>query len=170
MSAVFELLDRLTEIGATIRPAGDNLILRAGSKTVPAELVKRIHQRKAEVLEALSQEAVEGRRWHKRFTALSFAWGAGKRDSVAAKRLAWGDLQNEWHNLHGHRWPMWQCAGCQMPIGSLDAINLPDGNRVHFEPIDCLISFGRRWRGDADAALIALGLEPPDAGDGTGNK
>jgi len=38
-------------------------------------------------------------------------------------------------------------------------VSLVDG--VHFEPIDCLIRFGKRWRGDASAALIALGLEPP---------
>ena len=37
-------------------------------------------------------------------------------------------------------------------------VSLVDG--VHFEPIDCLIRFGERWRGDASAALIALGLEP----------
>jgi hypothetical protein len=61
----------------------------------------------------------------------------------------------------GKRWPTWQCAGCDAPIGGSQALNLPDGNRVHFEPIDCLIRFGERWRGDASAALIALGLEPP---------
>lgn len=44
MSSVSELLDRLAEIGATIRPAGDHLILRAGSKPVPAALVKRLHR------------------------------------------------------------------------------------------------------------------------------
>jgi hypothetical protein len=27
---------------------------------------------------------------------------------------------------------------------------------VHFEPIDCLISFGQSWRNDADTALIGL--------------
>jgi hypothetical protein len=31
----------------------------------------------------------------------------------------------------------------------------------HFEPIDCLIRFGKRWRGDASEALVAFGLEPP---------
>jgi hypothetical protein len=40
-------------------------------------------------------------------------------------------------------------------------LNLPDGNRVHFEPIDCLIGFGQRWRSDAQAALLSLGLKPP---------
>ena len=34
-------------------------------------------------------------------------------------------------------------------------------NGVHFEPIDCLIRFGKRWRGAACEALVAFGLEPP---------
>jgi hypothetical protein len=85
----------------------------------------------------------------------------GDRGWSAARRLAWGDLQNEWHLRRGQRWPVWQCAGCEAPIGGLPALDLPDGNRVHFEPIDCLIAFGKRWRDAADAALLALGLEPP---------
>jgi hypothetical protein len=88
-------------------------------------------------------------------------WFRGDRDWEAAKLLAWGDLENEWHYQHGKRWPTWQCAGCNAPIGGSQALNLPDGNRVHFEPIDCLIRFGKRWRGDASEALVALGLEPP---------
>ena len=38
-------------------------------------------------------------------------------------------------------------------------VSLVDG--VHFEPIDCLIRFGKRWRGDASEPLVAFGLEPP---------
>ena len=162
MTTVCDLLDRLSEIGATIRPAGGHLILRAGSKPVPADLVKRLHKAKAEVLATLVPEVIEGRRWRERFTVLTFAWGAGKRDWEAARRLAWCDLQNEWHKRHGRRWPAWQCAGCERPIGGLDAIDLPDKSRVHFEPIDCMINYGLRWRGDAQRGLIALGLKPPN--------
>jgi hypothetical protein len=81
-----------------------------------------------------------------------------------ARKLAWRDVENEWHKLHGQRWPSWQCAGCDAPLSGSQALNFPDGNRVHFEPIDCLIRFGKRWRGDARAALVALGLKPPDNG------
>jgi hypothetical protein len=163
--SVYDLLDRLTEIGATIRPAGDHLILRAGSKPVPAELVKRIHEAKVEVFAALLPEANEARHWQERFTVLTFAWGAGKRDWEAAKRLAWGDLQNEWHKRHGRRWPAWQCAGCERPISGIEAIDLPDSSRVHFEPIDCTLKYGLRWRGDAQKALLSLGLKPPNFAD-----
>ena len=39
---------------------------------------------------------------------------------------------------------------------------LADENRVHFdEERECLVSFGRRWRGEAVAGLQALGFEPP---------
>jgi hypothetical protein len=97
-----------------------------------------------------------------RFTSLTFAWGAGKRDWESARRLAWGDLQNEWHKKHGRRWASWLCAGCEKPAGGLNSIDLADGNRVHVDPLDCMIEFGRRWRGDADSALVALGLESPE--------
>jgi hypothetical protein len=42
MSAARDLLERLAEIGATLEPTGDHLILRAGATPVPAELVRRL--------------------------------------------------------------------------------------------------------------------------------
>jgi hypothetical protein len=106
---------------------------------------------------------VEARRWRERFTARTFEWQGRKREWKKAEQLAWGDILNEWHLLHGRRSPAWQCAGCGQPISGLEVIELPDCNRVHFEPIDCLLRFGRRWRSDAEVALLAVGLEPPDA-------
>ena len=61
-----------------------------------------------------------------------------------------------------------ECDGVtdgEKPIGGVAAVDFPDRNRVHFEPIERLISFGPRWRADGDAGLIALGLTPPNAGD-----
>jgi len=162
VSAVHELLDRLTELGATVRPEGDRLILRAGARPVPAELVRRLRRAKPEVLAALATAAAEARCWRERFTARTFAWAAArKRAWRDAQRLAWSDLQNEWHALHGRRWPASQCAGCEQPISGRPTVDLPDGNRVHLEPVGCLIKFGHRWRGEADAALAALGLNSP---------
>jgi hypothetical protein len=77
---------------------------------------------------------------------------------ISAKRLAWENLANEWHKKHGRRWPTWQCAGCGEPLAGREAISLPDGNRVHTEPINCMIDFGRRWRNEAKTALISLGV------------
>jgi hypothetical protein len=81
-----------------------------------------------------------------------------------AARLAWGETENRWHMQYGERVPHWQCAGCREPIGGLSALDLADGNRVHFDAVhglDCLLSFGDRWRVEAIAGLHALGLDPP---------
>ena len=42
MSVARNLLDDLAVIGATIKPAGDRLILRAGRTAIPAALVSRV--------------------------------------------------------------------------------------------------------------------------------
>jgi hypothetical protein len=139
---------------------GEKLLVR-GPKRAEA-VVKLLAEHKAEVLAALSPSFVDASWWRERFAAKAVQWFVGDRDWDAAKRLAWGDAENDWHDLHGQRWPSWQCAGCHTLLGGSQALNLPDGNRVHFEPIDCVIRFGRRWRGDARKALVAFGLEPPD--------
>ena len=167
------LLHRAQEAGLRIEPMGEKLLVR-GPKRAEA-VVKLLASHKAEVLAALAPGAstsergdqeraadgTEARRWRDRLATRIVDWFHGDRGWEEARRLAWGDVESEWHELHGRRWPSWQCAGCNAPIGGSQALNLPDGNRVHFEPIDCLIRFGKRWRGDASEALVALGLEPP---------
>jgi hypothetical protein len=153
------VLRRARDAGLRVEAAGDELRVR-GPKRAEA-VVKLLAEHKAEVLAVLSPATINARWWRERFTTKAVQWTIGDRNWEAAKRLAWGDLENEWHYLHGKRWPSWQCAGCSAPLGGSQALNLPDGNRVHFEPIDCLIRFGKRWRGDASEALVALGLEPP---------
>jgi hypothetical protein len=153
------LLKRARDAGLRVEAAGDKLLIRGPKQAEP--IVKLLAEHKAEVVAALTPETNEARRWRERFTARTFEWYGGKREWQKAKELAWGEILNEWHALHGRRWPAWECAGCGKLIGGLEALNLPDGNRVHFEPIDCLIGFGRRWRSDAQGALIAFGLEVP---------
>jgi hypothetical protein len=158
------VLRRARDAGLKVEATGDKLMVR-GPKRAEA-VVKLLAQHKAEVLAVLSPSIIGARWWRERFTAKAVQWFLGDRNWEAAKRLAWGDLENEWHHQHGKRWPTWQCAGCEKAIDGLAAVDLPDGNRVHFEPIECLIRFGKRWRGDASEALIALGLEPPRLGGG----
>ena len=167
------LLQRAQKAGLRVEPIGDKLLVR-GPKRAEA-VVRLLAEHKADVLAALTPDpsapkcgdqyealdATQARRWGDRFAARIVDWFHGDRGWEEARRLAWGDVENEWHELHGRRWPSWQCAGCNAPLGGSLALNLPDGNRVHFEPIDCLIRFGKRWRGDASEALIALGLELP---------
>ena len=167
------LLHRAQEAGLRVEPMGDKLLVR-GPKRAEA-VVKLLEAHKGEVLAALAlgastseradqeraADGTEARRWRDRLATRIVDWFHGDRGWEEARRLAWGDVENEWHELHGRRWPSWQCAGCNAPIGGSQALNLPDGNRVHLDPIGCLIRFGKRWRGDASEALIALGLEPP---------
>ena len=166
------LLRRAQEVGLRVEPIGDKLLVR-GPKRAEA-VVELLAAHKAEVLAALAPASTskctdrdaavagtEARRWRDRLATRIVDWFHGDRGWEEARRLAWGDLENEWHELHGWRWPSWQCAGCNAPLGGSQALDLPDGNRVHFELIDCLIRFGKRWRGDASEALVALGLAPP---------
>ena len=57
MSVARNLLDDLAGIGATIKPAGDRLILRAGRTAIPAGLVSRVRKAKADLLATLAAGA-----------------------------------------------------------------------------------------------------------------
>ena len=178
MTAAQELLDRLAEIGAEVKPAGDNLILRAGPKPIPGELVSELRRVKREVLARLSSpdyaaKGIDGRAvgdvldaawWRRHFTIRTLHWGlTGRWTKDEVEGLAYGEVLDAWRKSQGRRWPVWQCAGCDEPIGSLSALLLADENRVHFDvERECLIRFGRHWRGEAAAGLRALGLEPPE--------
>lgn len=176
MTPVQELLDRLAAIGAVLKPDGDSLILRAGPKPIPGELVSDLRRVKHQILARLNfldpaksagcsdvGDVLDGKSWQRRFTTRTTHWGlSGRRSKAEAERLAYGELLDEWRKSHGRRWPVWQCAGCDEPIGGLSALALADGPRVHFDgERECLIRFGRRWRSDAVAALKAIGLDPP---------
>jgi hypothetical protein len=140
------LLRRAQEAGLHVEPVGDKLVVRGPKRAAP--LVKLLAEHKAKVLSALTAEASGVNRWQDKFIIRAFEWCVGGRDWEMAKRLAWGDMENDWHYAHGRRWPSWQCAGCDGPIGGLAALDLTDGNRVHLQDIECLIAFGRRWFGN----------------------
>ena len=55
MNAARELLDDLALIGATVEPAGDRLILRAGPTAIPARLVNRVREAKADLIATLAR-------------------------------------------------------------------------------------------------------------------
>lgn len=177
MTAAREVLDRLTEIGATVKPAGDRLVVRAGPQPVPGELVQRLREAKAEILAALAPDGRttgaaeafcrcdpgEAAWWRRHFIIRAIDCGVGvARSRAEAKRLAWAELQNRWHRLHGERVPRDLCAGCRRLLGGAEALDLIDGNRVHIaDGYDCLIRHGERWRGMATAALLSMGLAQP---------
>jgi hypothetical protein len=176
MSAVADLLDCLAEVGAKIEAAGNRLIVRAGPKPVPGELVQRLREAKAEVLAALTVgRACRGPSRSRDRVGDSFAardlfgerlvhWFMhGRRRWHEAELIAFNECVLQWHGRHGRRWPAWQCAGCDAPIGGSIALLLADGNRVHLDGahgLDCLLTFGERWRSEASAGLRAPGLDP----------
>jgi hypothetical protein len=175
MSIATELLHRLAEVGATVNTTGDKLVVRAGARRVPAELVNCIKAARAELLAVLSPSeaawdpsvsevggADEATWWRQELHVRTIHQLVAGRTHDEAERLACGDLQNGWHRLHGKQFPFSQCAGCGEAIGGTPALDLGDGNRVHLDKIDCLIRYGDRWRGDATRALARMGLTLPD--------
>jgi hypothetical protein len=54
LSAAGDVLHELEAIGATIEPAGDRLVLRAGPKPVPVSVIRRVRGAKAELLALLT--------------------------------------------------------------------------------------------------------------------
>ena len=169
MTTARELVNAATAAGAKLAVSGDTLSVTAPRPLVP-ELVEQLRAAKAEILKMLAAEPHEDYRvpaeaalWRRHFAIRTINWGlSGKWTKVEAEELAYGELLDEWRKSHGRRWPAWQCAGCDEPIGGLSALLLADETRVHFDKErECLIRFGRRWRGEAVAGLKALGLDPP---------
>jgi hypothetical protein len=119
-------------------------------------------EHKREVLTALDKATD----WPARHREALTHWSALHPADEAAS-LAWGEIADRWHRLHGERVPAGRCAGCGELIGDRPALDLADHNRVHFDALDCLLDYGRRWRDAATRALVALGLPPPDGTTGS---
>jgi hypothetical protein len=89
--------------------------------------------------------------------------GKGPREQAGG--LAFNDLILEWHRRYGVRPDPQRCAGCGDELGDEAGLVLCDDARVHLDGIrgaNCLISYGKKWRSAAIAALEALGLDPPE--------
>jgi hypothetical protein len=150
-----DLIAAVRAAGGTIRRDGDMIEL-AAARPLPAELLARIREAKPALLGLLASTAD----WRARHREALAYWSVLHPDDKAVS-LTWGELQDRWHRLHEARLPGWQCAGCGEAIGGLAALALADGNRVHFETLDCVLLYGERWRCAATEALSAMGLKPP---------
>jgi hypothetical protein len=149
------LLARAHDAGLAVAIVGDKLVVRGPQRAEP--LVRLLAVHKPAVMAALAAD------WQARHCEALVYWRA-LHPADEAERLAWGELEDRWHRLHGHCVPQWQCAGCRKPIGGLPVLDLSDRKRVHFDGahgLDCLFAFGERWRGEATAGLRALRLDPP---------
>jgi hypothetical protein len=128
MSTARDLLADLAGIGARIEPAGKRIILRAGPTAIPAALVRRVREAKADLLATLAVSA-----------APTVVRGAedgehGRNSSLhQAKDQVLGSLIVEWLNQHSGRSVPGRCACCGRP-DSPSAVVVPLGRsqgRIH---------------------------------------
>jgi hypothetical protein len=147
------LLRRARAAGLAVAAEASGKLLIRGPRREEAT-ARLLLDHKPAVIAALAAE------WRARYREALAQWSAF-RPAESAARIAWGELENHWHRLHGARAPAGQCAGCGAAIGNREALTLGDGNRVHLDRIACLLAYGERWRGEATAGLKWFGLDPP---------
>jgi hypothetical protein len=176
MNTANDLLDRLAEVGATVRSDGDDrLLVRAGANPIPADLVRRLREAKAEVLamvapaghpsQNLGPGGSERAWWQRHFIIRTIGRQLdGYRSHREAELHAFGDMIVEWHRRHGARSGPRRCAGCNDELPDFAGIVVDrDGVRVHFDAArhnECIIAYGQRWR-RRDAGFDSYGVAAP---------
>ena len=170
------LLRRAHDAGLRIKPVGDQLLVQGPRRAEP--LVRLLAAHKAEVVAALTQRddnagavsgecpgAAEAEYWRdffdERAAHREFDGGHLRAD---AEHLAFGEMILEWHRRYGARPDPDRCAGCGDDLPGKSGLALCDGARVHFDAVrkvDCIITYGKKWRSAAVAALRELGFNPP---------
>ena len=113
MNVAYDLLDDLAVIGATLQPAGDRLILRAGRTAIPAALVHRVREAKADLIATLAGDEARGAcivKWLNQHPAPSqsgrCAW-CGRPESPGAVVVPFGTEAGTHAWLHAGCWPAW---------------------------------------------------------------
>jgi hypothetical protein len=164
------LLERAREAGLAVRMDGESLVI--GGPRRAAAIAQQLLAHKREVMAAMALSAARARAtsrhewtvqdWSSCYEERAkFLQYVGGHPRLKAERLAWSELQSKWHIEHGARVDPALCAGCGRPIGERQKLALPDGTAVHLDTFDCLVMYGKRWRGAADTALIEMGLTRP---------
>jgi hypothetical protein len=155
MNAARELLDDLAVIGATVEPAGDRLILRAGPTAIPAKLVNRVREAKADLIATLARhEACEQ-------DPASDSEPQFKCRTLDACVVEWLN-RNPSFSLAG------RCVWCGKPQ-TPSAMVLPFGASEHHAWLhaECWSAWYQRRREEAVLALRGMGItglpsdEPP---------
>ena len=128
---------------------------------------------KAEIIDLLSRRQGGGQSdpkgdtpaaWRVWYQALIQHQKSLGRDGALAGSLAWGEAENIWHRHHGTTPDQSTCAGCAQLLSGRERLTLDDGAAVHWDEaagLDCLGSYGERWRAEATSGLAALGLSAP---------
>jgi hypothetical protein len=156
MSVARDLLEDLAGIGATIKLAGDRLILRAGCTAIPAALVNRIREAKADLLATLAAGADRPNPWDDDEYDRKPP-GDGITDRNIEARIV------KWLNQHPAPSVPGLCGWCDKPE-TRSAVVLPFGTEpgthawLHSE---CWPDWHRARRAEAADALVANGIKPP---------
>jgi hypothetical protein len=113
VNAAASLLQELAGIGASIKPAGAQLILRAGPNPIPPALVRRVREAKQGLIEILHAPENEIVRWLDQHPAPSHpgrcAWcrEADRSDTVV---LPFGTVPGAHAWLHARCWSAWHAS------------------------------------------------------------
>ena len=161
MNPAHDLLKDLTGIGATIEPAGDRLILRAGPTAIPATLVGRVRRAKRELMAALvarkdcgGLRTDDDRRGEKDLTAPQQSKDRNFR------HRAFEDFVIQWLNQHPAPSVPGHCAWCGSPE-TMGARVVPFGSEpwthTWLHP-ECWSAWHRARRIEATRALEAMGI------------
>ena len=151
MNAARAVLDELAMIGATIEVARDRLILRAGLTAIPATLVSRVREAKADLMATLAARKDRTEVQQKRI---------GNPPRPQLKDQTFEANIVDWLDQHPAPSPPGRCARCGRP-GSLNAVVLPFGTEpgthtwLHAE---CWPGWHRARRAEAIAALQAMSI------------
>jgi hypothetical protein len=113
------LLRRAGEAGLAVKAENDKLVIRGPKHAEP--VARLLIENKSAIMAALTD-------WHARHREALAYWGV-LHPATDAARLAWGEMENRWHRVHGTRVLPWRCAGCGRLIGGLAVLDLADGNR-----------------------------------------
>ena len=154
MNAARDLLHDLAIIGATVEPMGDRLILRAGSTAIPATVVNRVREAKADLIAMLALRNDRGLAREEREPADKSVDQQFKHRSLEACIV-------DWLNQHPAPSMPERCAWCGKPE-SPSAVVLPFGTMpgthawLHAE---CWPAWHQALRADAIAALCAMGIQ-----------
>jgi hypothetical protein len=167
MSGAEDLLNDLSRIGATIEPAGNRLVLRAGPTAIPATLVGQIRKAKHELLAMLvaREERGVGQTDNVRRCDRETA-NSPQIEEQALRHRTFEDFVIQWLNQHPSPSTPGHCAWC----GSLES---PSARVVPFgtEPWthtwlhpECWPDWHRARRIEATTALAAMGITPSVTG------
>ena len=171
MTAARVLIEAATAAGARFEVSGDRLRVTA-PRPLPDAVVTELRRAKSDILRLIlpsADDAAERVWWRDQYAArIARRFRHGHCGWQDAERLAFGELVVAWHQQRGAPATPGRCAGCGNELTDAAILDVGAGSRVHFDGIrgvDCLITFGQRWRGAALVGLRLLGVEPPQGFD-----